>query len=246
MAYRTNGAGYADVAAHFRKAIENGELSPGDALPSVGAIREHFEVSAKTVSRALKVLKSEGLVTSKGSLGTVVADRAHVASTGVARLDRLNRTGQHYAPGESSTDHVAMTRSCADADIAAQLDVELHDEIVIRRRVFRQDGRPTVVALSCIHTRALADVPELLQQGQLKPFWQKTYTERTGREITRSPERRGARLASSDELNALEVDVPPNAAVPVLVLHTTFHDEDGPIEVWEDVYAPGQWQVASE
>jgi DNA-binding GntR family transcriptional regulator len=171
MAYRTNGAGYADVAAHFRKAIENGELSPGDALPSVGAIREHFEVSAKTVSRALKVLKSEGLVTSKGSLGTVVADRAHVASTGVARLDRLNRTGQHYAPGESSTDHVAMTRSCADADIAAQLDVELHDEIVIRRRVFRQDGRPTVVALSCIHTRALADVPELLQQGQLKPFW---------------------------------------------------------------------------
>src|SRR5262249_13728007 len=107
-------------------------------------------------------------------------------------------------------------------------------------------SRPTVVASSYIHARAVSDVPELLNQGQLKPFWQNTYKERTGREIVRSPERRGARLASTDELEALEINLPPYAAVPVLVLQTVFHDEDGPIEVWEDVYAPGMWQVANE
>lgn len=243
MAYRSSGAGYADVATHFRQLIQDGALNPGDSLPSVDEIRQQFDVSAKTVSRALRVLKDEGLATSRGGLGTVVTEQQRSASTGAARLDRLNRTGKTYAPGETSTDHVAMLRSCADPDIANQLGIELHDEIVIRRRVFRQDGRPTVVALSCINMRALADVPEILQAGQLKPFWQKTYTERTGREVTRSPERRGARLASPDELAALEVDVPPNAAVPVLVLHTTFRTEDGPIEVWEDVYAPGLWQT---
>jgi GntR family transcriptional regulator len=232
------------VASHFRTLIQDGELSPGDSLPSVQEIRAQFDVSAKTVSRALAVLKAEGLALGRGSLGTVVASRPRTAATGAARLDRLNRTGKTYAAGESSTDHVAMLRSCADPDIAEQLGIELHDEIVIRRRVFRQDGRPTVVALSCIHMRALSDVPEILQSGQLKPFWQTTYTERTGRQVTRSPERRGARLASNDELAALEVEVPANAAVPVLVLHTTFHDELGPLEVWEDVYAPGMWQVS--
>ncbi|MFF5379458.1 GntR family transcriptional regulator [[Kitasatospora] papulosa] len=247
MAYVTDGSGYADVAAHFRKLIQDGELAPGDVLPSVQQVREQFGVSAKTVSRALKVLKDEGLAASRGSLGTVVTDRPRVGPlTGAARLDRLNSTGNHYAPAETSTDHVAMLRGCADPDIADQLDLELHDEIVIRRRIFRRNGRPTVVALSCINVRALTDVPEILQDGQLKPFWQKTYTERTGLKVTRSPERRGARLASDDELTALEVDVPPNAAVPVLVLHTTFHDELGPLEVWEDVYAPGLWQVDSK
>jgi GntR family transcriptional regulator len=245
MAYKASGAGYADVARHFRTLIQDGELSPGDALPSVQEIREQFDVSAKTVSRALSVLKAEGLATGRGSLGTVVAARPRVAATGAARLERIEKTGRIYAAGETSTDHVAMVRSCADPDIAEQLDIELHDEIVIRRRVFRQDGRPTVVALSCIHIRAAADVPEVTESGQLKPFWQKTYTERTGRKVTRGPERRTARLASADELAALEVEAPATAAVPVLVLHTTFHDENGPIEVWEDVYAPGLWQVSS-
>ena len=38
MAYRASGAGYADVARHFRTLIQDGELSPGDALPSVQEI----------------------------------------------------------------------------------------------------------------------------------------------------------------------------------------------------------------
>jgi GntR family transcriptional regulator len=41
----------------------------------------------------------------------------------------------------------------------------------------------------------------------------------------------------------LNVVAPPSAAVPVLVLRNVFLDEDGPIEAWEDVYAPGVWQV---
>lgn len=246
MAYKTSGTGYADLAAHFRGLIRDGELSPGDALPAVTEIRQQFDVSAKTVSRALAVLKSEGHVASRGSLGTVVTANPHFADTGATRLDRLNRTGKAYAAGEISTDHVAMRRSCADPEIADQLGVDPHDEVVIRRRTYRRNGRPTTVGLSFIHMRALPDVPEILQQGELTPFWQVTYTQRTGRQVTQSPERRCARLASNDELAALEVEVPATAAVPILVLHTAFHDEDGPLEVWEDVYAPGMWQIGPD
>ncbi|MFB6889448.1 GntR family transcriptional regulator [Kitasatospora sp. NPDC056327] len=237
---------YSDIAAHLRRQIQDGKFAPGDQLPSMRQVAEEFGTTITTVNRAFRQLKEEGLTSSQPGVGTVVADLRPVAATGAARLDRLARTGKEYAPAETSTGHAAMYRSCADPEIAELLGIELGDEILIRRRVFRKNGVPTVVALSLLHPRAAREVPELRQQGQLKPFWQETYKERTGKEISRSPEQRGARLASGDELEALEVRVPRTAAVPVLVLRTVFHDEDGPIEVWEDVYAPGLWQVSGE
>lgn len=241
----TERLGYAKIAAHYRQQITDGTLAPGDPMPSMRQVCEDFGVAITTANRAFRVLKAEGLTSAQPGVGTVVAGLQRTASSGVARIDRLARTGKEYMPGEDSTEHTAMFRSCADPEMCELLGIEPHDEILIRRRVFRRDGVPAVVALSLIHPRAVNHVPELQQQGQLKPFWQETYATRTGKGITRSPERRGARLASTDELAALEVDVPPSAAVPVLVLRTAFHDEDGPIEVWEDVYAPGLWQVAS-
>ncbi|MEV8396267.1 MULTISPECIES: GntR family transcriptional regulator [Bacillati] len=234
-----------DIAAHYRRAITDGDLRPGDRLPTVRETAERFGVATATVTRAYKMLKAEGLTVPKERVGTVVADRPRVVVTGAGRLDRLNRTGNSMGTGETTSDHWAGLRSCADTEICRLLGIDPHDEIVIRRRVFRKDGKPTAVALSLISMRALAEVPELLTQGKLEPFWQHTYTDRTGREITRSPEMYGARLASSDELRALEIDVPDGAAVPVLVLRNVHHDDEGPIEVWEDVQAPGTWKEAS-
>jgi DNA-binding GntR family transcriptional regulator len=243
---KERGTGYAEIAAHYRRLITDGTLKPGDVLPSMTKVQDEFGASITTVNRAFRLLKAEGLTTAMQGIGTVVTERRRSTATGTARLERLERTGREYAPGETSTGHVAMLRSLKDLELCRLLDVDPGEEVVVRRRVFRQDGQPTVVAHSIIHMRALPVVPEIRQQGQLKPFWQSTYQERSGKEITRLPERRGARLASTDELNALEINIPPNAAAAVLVLHTTFHDADGPIEVWEDVYAPGLWQVARE
>ncbi|GAA1016877.1 GntR family transcriptional regulator [Streptomyces thermogriseus] len=244
MAYRSSGAGYADVAAHYRQRIQSGELKPGDKLPTVPEIQAQFDVSSKTVSRALGVLKSEGLVAARGALGTVVTERPRVApATGAARVERVRNGGPNYAPGETSTGHRAMLRSCADPVIAQRLEIEPHDEIVIRVRVFRQNGTPKVIGVEYIHPRALAVVDDLLKQGPRGPVhWFVQYEESTGQRITSSPEQRAARFASRDELEALEISLPDSdVAIPVLVTHTVFHDEEGPLEVMEDVHAPGQW-----
>ncbi|MFE6355894.1 GntR family transcriptional regulator [Streptomyces rochei] len=238
--------GYAEIATHFRRQIADGELNPGDAMPSYKEAAEEFGVNRTTIIRAYDILKSEGLIVSRPGKGTTVAAQPEVAVTGVARLKRLARTGKPYAPGETSTDHWAGVRSLADPILADLLDVEPHDEVVIRRRVHRQDDKPSTVALSVIHIRALGDVPELLSGEPLERWWQDIYKERTGRDVTKSPERRTARLISNDELNALGVDLPPEAAAAALVVVNVFHDEDGPLEVWEDVYPPGAWQVDEE
>jgi DNA-binding GntR family transcriptional regulator len=236
---------YEEIAAHYRRLIQDGELSPGDRLPSLRNVCDEFSVAVATANRAFQMLKTEGL-TDATSEGTVVAEQPNVAVTGVARLRRLKRTGKSLAPGETTTNRWAGLLSVADPEIAKLLGLEPHDEVVMRRRVHRRDGRPPTLELSCIHMRALIDVPELRQPEPFKRLWHEVYTERTGREVTKSPERRTARLISNDELNALGITLPPESAAAVLVVVNVFHDEAGAIEYWEDVYPPGAWQADTE
>jgi DNA-binding GntR family transcriptional regulator len=238
--------GYAEIATYFRRQIADGTLAPGDPMPTQKQVREQFGTSIATVNRAFQLLKSEGLTAARVGQGTTVAERPRFAATATARLRRLSRTGRAYGFRERSVDHDARLRSCADPDVADALDIELHDEILIRSRVFMQGDVRTIAAFSFIQPRGWAAVPEILSPEPLGRFWQEDYKERTGRTPVKLPERRSARLAYSFELAMLGVDAPPNAAVPVLVLFNTWHDEDGPLEHWWDVYAPGLYQVDEE
>lgn len=236
---------YDEIAAFFRRQIQDGELEPGAKLPTLRKVCEDFNVSMNTANRAFQMLKTEGLTTATLE-GTLVAERPDVIITGVARLNRIQRTGRSHAPNETTTGHWTGVRSCADPLMVELLGIEPHDEIIIRRRVFVRDGQPTSVGISHIHLRASIDVPELVNGRPLEGWWQDAYKERTGRDVSRSPERRGARLISNDELTALGITLPAEAAAAVLVVVNVFHDERGPLEVWEDVYPPGTWQVDEE
>lgn len=239
MAYKApEGKGYADVAAHFRTLIKSGELAPGDSLPSVAEIRDQFGVAAKTVSRALGVLKSEGLVSSRGALGTIV-EKTPIVITGADRLNRMEKNGLRYAPGETSSGHRVMTRSVYDPEVCTALALEPGDEAVIRIRVFRQDDKPTSVGVSVYPPHTVAAVPELADDVRMVKQFDKLYTERTGREVVKGQRTAHARQASQDELNALEIDAPSHSAVAVLVTTLTFHDDEQALGYWEDVYAPG-------
>lgn len=238
--------GYVEIATYFRQQIADGTLVPGDRLPTQKSVMEQFGTSITTVNRAFQLLKAEGLTSATPGSVTRVVDRPRVASTAAARLRRLSRTGQAYGFKEKSVDHEARLLSCADPEVAEALEIELHDEILVRRRVFMQGDVRTVAAFSFIQPRGWAAVPEILSSEPLDHFWQKDYTERTGRKPVKSPERRGARLAYPSELSMLKIDAPPGAAVPVLVLVNVFHDEDGPLECWWDVHAPGLWQTDDE
>ena len=238
--------GYAEIASHFRKLIVDGTLAPGDEMPSMRNVCDEFNVAITTANRAFRILKEEGLTVVRPGRKTLVAEQPRVAATAAARLKRIQRTGKAYGHKETSVDHTAELRSIGDPILADQLNLDLHDEVVVRTRTFVREGKRTVFAVSCINMRALIDVPELLSPEPFGQFWQEVYKARTGRTVTKSPERRSARLAYDYELQALKVDVEPGTPVPVLVLMNTFADEDGPLEVWEDVYAPGMWQVDTE
>jgi DNA-binding GntR family transcriptional regulator len=238
--------GYAEIASHYRKLIADGVLAPGAEMTSMRDLMTEFNVSITTANRVFRQLKSEGLLVVRPGQKTLVADQPRVAASASARLERIARTGKAYGNGETSVDHTAALRSIDDPILVDQLGVEFHDEVVVRTRTFVRGGKRTVFAVSCIHMRALGDVPELLSPEPFGRFWQEVYKARTGKTVTKSPERRSARLAYDYELQALHIDVEPGTPVPVLVVVNTFSDDDGPLEVWEDVWAAGLWQVDTE
>ena len=53
---------YLRVAAELREKIANGELLPGEQVPSLDRLAETYRISRTTARRAVQVLMDEGLV----------------------------------------------------------------------------------------------------------------------------------------------------------------------------------------
>lgn len=71
---------YQQIVDGFRRAVSEGRLEPGAALPSFRALAEELMVSLITVKRAYEDLEREGIVYRRQGLGTFVADRGDAAS----------------------------------------------------------------------------------------------------------------------------------------------------------------------
>ncbi|MEU3745361.1 MULTISPECIES: TetR/AcrR family transcriptional regulator C-terminal domain-containing protein [Streptomyces] len=66
---------YLAIAAELRRRVRAGELSPGDRVPSTRAITREWGVAMATATKALAVLRQEGLVRPEPGVGTVVVAR---------------------------------------------------------------------------------------------------------------------------------------------------------------------------
>jgi GntR family transcriptional regulator len=65
---------YAQIAERVRVAVAAGELSTGDALPSVRVLATRLRVNPATVVQAYRDLEQEGIVEMRQGAGSFVAD----------------------------------------------------------------------------------------------------------------------------------------------------------------------------
>ncbi len=61
-----------DVAEQIKNIISEGELQPGDRLPSVRSLSESFQVGQSTIREAFSALKTIGLIETRQGEGTFV------------------------------------------------------------------------------------------------------------------------------------------------------------------------------
>lgn len=111
------GPPYLRIVAEIRRRIADGELAPGDRIPSTRRIAEEWGVALATATKALTTLRLEGLVEARPRIGTVVAGAARPpaatpAAPGPAKepkpepelnLDRIVRTAIGIADAEGLT-----------------------------------------------------------------------------------------------------------------------------------------------
>ncbi|MFD9949017.1 TetR/AcrR family transcriptional regulator C-terminal domain-containing protein [Nonomuraea sp. NPDC059023] len=67
---------YRQIMADIRRRVTEGELRPGDRVPSTRQVAEQWGVATATAAKALTALRQEGVVVTVPRAGTVVAEQA--------------------------------------------------------------------------------------------------------------------------------------------------------------------------
>lgn len=191
---------YIQLANYTRVLIANRAAQPGMKLPSVRAVAEEAGVSPATVDRAWAVLKREGLLRGVSGVGVEVIDQSAL---------RTDRTGGYL--GSSQVAH--PDNPVRTSDIPEWVADRIGSSEVIRRyRWIESEGRCIQHGPSWVNPALTDVVPELDTVGKLYPSWQKTYTDRTGIQVT-SETVHTARLA--DDLDRVRFELTDVAAIPV-------------------------------
>jgi GntR family transcriptional regulator len=78
---------YAQIQTQIRRSILNGELPPGEGLPSIRQLAKDLQISVITTKRAYEELEKEGLIASVVGKGSFVSG----VSAELIREQRLKR-----------------------------------------------------------------------------------------------------------------------------------------------------------
>ncbi|MFI6849408.1 TetR/AcrR family transcriptional regulator C-terminal domain-containing protein [Kitasatospora sp. NBC_00085] len=119
------------IAADLRRRITTGELAPGERVPSTRRIAQDWGVALATATKALTVLRLEGLVEALPRVGTIVASptpgpaQAPAQAPAQTFAQASTRPTQPAAPeGELSRDRIIRAAlELADAEGLATLSM---------------------------------------------------------------------------------------------------------------------------
>ncbi|MFD9033315.1 GntR family transcriptional regulator [Streptomyces sp. NPDC059567] len=218
--------GYADIAAKYRKQIQDGTLQPGDTMPSMRQVSEELGVAQTTVNRAFRLLKSEGLTLPKAGVGTVVA--GPISNNIANRVALHAATGKALDGGESSRILEVGTVS-ADELVAPRLDVAPGTPVHVRRRVVSRGGVPVHMSSSYYPAYVMAVTPELAEPVSTGAS-RELAAERLGVEQDRVLEEITSRHATEEEKNVLGLTT--SEKVPVTqVIRTVYLADERIVEV---------------
>jgi GntR family histidine utilization transcriptional repressor len=132
-------APYARVKQFLKDELGRGRWTPGSVMPSDAELVARFGVSRMTVTRALRELQAEGLVTRVQGLGTFAAHLAKVSSTLTIRdlhEEIVARGHRHHAEV-----HLARAEA-APPELAVRLGLQSGDTVFHTLIVHFENGVP--------------------------------------------------------------------------------------------------------
>jgi GntR family transcriptional regulator len=234
---------YIQVANQLRDAILRGELPPGAEIPSERQIVEEWGVSRPTATRALAVLRAEGLVEARKGSGTFVRQQPMLHRRAFDRYLRSRASGKAYTDDERSEIKVAEVVE-APGQVAAALGLKAGAKAIRRKRIISNSNGPIEVSVSWFDVALRKPARRLLDRSRIREGTVAYVEASTGRRAATGRDRIGARLATDEERDDLQLG--DGAAAVLVVLHTITDADGDPIEYAEAVYGPDRWSLEQE
>ncbi|WP_181786560.1 GntR family transcriptional regulator [Streptomyces phytophilus] len=233
---------YDQIAADIRGRIVRGELKAGDALLSEQELTERWKVSRGTVTKALGLLRQEGLIETRQGAGSKVKERAPLARTAAERYRTAVETGNIYTAGEYA-EIVSAEMVVAPEDVAGALGVEPGDRVARRQRVTFEGEVPTATSISWFTAEVAEAAPRLLLRERIREGTTRYVEMQTGRRPHSGRDLWTSRLASDEELALLRLEGP--AAVSES-RHHAYCSEGRPLTYEVGITPGGRWARTEE
>jgi GntR family transcriptional regulator len=238
---------YQQVADQLRAGIAAGELEPGGVMPSVRGLAARYGVSNATASRALDLLKAEGLVDTRHGRGNVVRPsrpvlhRAFYLSAGGDGARRPGHAELGDQGSEATQELTEVTTVPVPPEVAERLRVAPGTKTVVRRWILRIGGAPVQLTAD-YYPAGLAQGTELSGPEKI-PDYSLAALERLGVTLGNFFDDLHVRMPTPEE--ALQLHL--GKGIPVLRVLRTFYAEDGvPVEVADQVLASDRHVLSYE
>lgn len=220
---------YYQIKEQIRGLIFSGKLQPGDMIPSEEILSEHLKVSRMTVRRALGDLASEGMLTRKRAIGTIVASPRQDLPLFVNGLVGL--TEDMAEKGISVASKVLIhERRESTFEISQYLHLKPHEPVILIRRLRSTNNFPLVIE-NTYHP--LDRFPDLLEMDFTNKSIYRFLQERYQTKVIQAQDSFVAGIADVEEAKLLEID---NGA-PVMRYQRIGLDNEGvPFEFTRSIY----------
>ncbi|WP_304452651.1 GntR family transcriptional regulator [Nocardiopsis sp. YSL2] len=238
-------ARYKQVAELLRDAIKRGDYAAGSTLPSQPELAREYDLNQSSISRAMAMLRAEGLIRTEHGKGSVVLEVPTVKR--VRRIDRDYRTrptGSSFAEelnkaGRTSrTELVVCDAVEAPADIAQVLRLDESEQALLRKRHMYAEDKPVQIAASYIPMSVAGSVDIAMPDTGPSGMYARIAERGFGPvRFTEDIEVRGAKQEEADFLN-----ITPGQPV-FAILRTAFNKDDRPVETCLNVLAALQWKL---
>ena len=161
---------YLQLKEALTEGIQQGDWGPGDLIPSESQLGKSYGVSRTVVRQALNEMTHEGLVVRQKGKGTFVTQPKISSRSLVQSLEGYYRDmAERGVP--VMTQVLEQTLEPADADVAANLELELMAPVVKLVRLRFVEDEPIVLVVSHLPYEMCRDVIKAdLEQGSLYAF----------------------------------------------------------------------------
>jgi GntR family transcriptional regulator len=212
---------YEQIYQLLRTKISEGQLRPGDLLPSEAELVEQYQVSRATVRQALDELVSDGLIQRKQGRGTFVSP--HNVEQGLVRIVSFTEDMQRRGLEPGTKLRSAELLPATDA-LARHLEIPVGEPLARIERLRLADGEPMSIEMSYLVHRYC---PGILEQDYTTQSLRKMLEDRYGIRFSSARQSIRAITTTKDIAEALSVK---NSGALLYIERISYTEYDVPIE----------------